>query len=309
MSARPVTRPLTTPPPPLFAPEDLAETGELGLGMMLQAAAGVPLHATEPVAAPTPAPIAEELPEAEPTSAPESGVQSIADEAPTQTQGHGVHEEPVAKVASHVPTAIAELMQQSVQNAPTGTLQKMREQGAFRQQYFKEAECFECNNKFKVGRSSRSANCPACGAYISLEDIELNLPSSQAIKTRGDVMIRKRGHLSAAHLFAKDLRCYGLIEANIFCSGDATFKTTGTIIGDVKCKKFLVEKGSEITFMNSINAEEVEVHGVITGNVFSSGKILIGNGGAINGDVTARSVSIEPGGELNGSMNIVRVAK
>jgi cytoskeletal protein CcmA (bactofilin family)/ribosomal protein S27E len=277
--------------------------------MMLQAAAQVPLHPTEPVVEQAPAPEPYVLPEVEAVSIPEAVAPVVIEEQGAQIQGHGVHEEQVAKVASHVPTAIAELMQQSVQNAPTGTLQRMREQGAFRQQYFKEAECFECNNKFKVGRSSRSANCPACGAYISLEDIELNLPSSQTIKTRGDVMIRKRGHLSASHLFARDLRCYGLIEANIFCSGDATFKTTGTIIGDVKCKKFLVEKGSEITFMNSINAEEVEVHGIITGNVFSSGKILIGNGGAINGDVTARSVSIEPGGELNGSMNIIRVAK
>jgi cytoskeletal protein CcmA (bactofilin family) len=34
--------------------------------------------------------------------------------------------------------------------------------------------------------------------------------------------------------------------------------------------------------------------------------VLIGMNGAVNGDVTARSVSIEPGGELNGAMNIVR---
>ena len=33
---------------------------------------------------------------------------------------------------------------------------------------------------------------------------------------------------------------------------------------------------------------------------------FIGGNGSVNGDVTARSVSIEPGGELNGAMNIVR---
>lgn len=307
---RPSTVPLTplTPvaPVPLpglpeFAP-DISETGELGLGMMLQAAVGslAPVPKTnavapEPMPPPTPEPPSEAMPEAVTFESESINPVSTA--------------EPVARVASHVPTAIAELMQQSTQNPPTGTLQKMREQGAFRQQYFKEAECFDCSNKFKVGRSSRSANCPSCGAYISLEDIELNLPSSQAIKTRGDVMIRKRGHLTAAHLYARDLRCYGLIEANIFCSGDATFKTTGTIIGEVKCKKFLVEKGSEITFMNPVHADEVEIHGVITGHVYSKGPVIIGNGGAVNGDVTARSVSIEPGGELNGSMNIVRTAK
>jgi len=308
---RPSTVPLTPVTPvapaplpglPAFDP-DISETGELGLGMMLQAAVGslAPSPKSAPVVEPVPEPVEPVPLVAEALPAPAA----IEDDFSSTTAAA----EPVARVASHVPTAIAELMQQSAQNPPTGTLQKMREQGAFRQQYFKEAECFDCSNKFKVGRSSRSANCPSCGAYISLEDIELNLPSSQAIKTRGDVMIRKRGHLTAAYLYARDLRCYGLVEANIFCSGDATFKTTGTIIGEVKCKKFLVEKGSEITFMNPVHADDVEIHGVITGHVYSKGPVIIGNGGAVNGDVTARSVSIEPGGELNGSMNIVRTAK
>ena len=44
----------------------------------------------------------------------------------------------------------------------------------------------------------------------------------------------------------------------------------------------------------------------IFGTIYSSGPVLIGGNGSINGDVTARSVSIEPGGELNGAMNIVR---
>ncbi|MDB6116799.1 MAG: hypothetical protein JWO08_580, partial [Verrucomicrobiaceae bacterium] len=172
--------------------------------------------------------------------------------------------------------------------------------------YFKEAQCFDCDHKFKVGRSSRSANCPNCGAYISLEDIELNMPSTQAIKTRGDVLIRKRGQLTATHLYAKDLRCQGSVSANISCSGDAIFRTTGTIVGEVRCRRFIIEKGSAITFMNPVHADEVEIHAPITGNVFSKGPVLISANGAVNGDVTARSVSIEPGGELNGAMNIVR---
>ena len=207
------------------------------------------------------------------------------------------------------PLPVTALMQRgpSVAENP-GTLQKMKDQGFYRQQYFKEAQCFDCDHKFKVGRSSRSANCPSCGAYISLEDIELNMPSSQAIKTRGDVLIRKRGQLTATHLFARELRCYGSISANMSCSGDAIFRTSGTIVGEVRCRRFIVEKGSEIIFMNAIHADEVEIHAPITGTVFSKGPLLISSHGAVNGDVTARSVSIEPGGELNGAMNIVRIA-
>ena len=199
-------------------------------------------------------------------------------------------------------------------SAPTPTpapmnassIQKMKDTGMYRNQYFKDADCFDCGHKFKTSRSARSANCPACGAYISLEDVEINMNATQPVKTRGDVIIRKRGHLSASSLQCRDLRCFGNLEANVECSGDAIFKATGTVIGEIRCRRFIVEKGSDLVFKNPIRAEEVEIQARITGNVFSSGLVLIGANGSVNGDVTARSVSIEPGGELNGAMNIVR---
>ena len=186
------------------------------------------------------------------------------------------------------------------------SIQKMKDLGMYRNQYFKDAECFDCSHKFKTSRSARSANCPTCGAYISLEDVEINMNATQPVKTRGDVIIRKRGHLSSSSLQCRDLRCFGTLEANVECGGDAIFRATGTVIGEIRCRRFIVEKGSDLAFKNPIRAEEVEIHARITGTIFSSGPVLIGSNGAVNGDVTARSVSIEPGGELNGAMNIVR---
>lgn len=186
------------------------------------------------------------------------------------------------------------------------SLQKMKEQGMYRNQYFKDAECFDCGHKFKTGRSAKSANCPACGAYISLEDVEINMTSTQPVKTRGDVLVRKRGRLSASSVHCRDLECHGIIEANVTCSGDATFRTTGSIIGEIRCQRFVVEKGADVAFLNSVHATDVEIQARVTGTIYSTGLVLIGSNGSVNGDVTARSVSIEPGGELNGAMNIVR---
>lgn len=213
-----------------------------------------------------------------------------------------LEEEPVQKRPqsnSPPPTPAPEPMSAS-------TLQKMKDQGMYRNAYFKDADCFDCGHKFKVSRSSRSANCPTCGACISLEDVEINMPSTQAIKTRGDVLIRKRGHLSTDSVRCKDFRCQGILEANVLATGDAIFRTTGSIIGEVRCKRFVIEKGADVTFLNEIHAEEVDIQARVTATIFSSGPFLIGTNGAVYGDVTARSVSIEPGGELNGAMNIVR---
>ncbi|HBJ86660.1 MAG TPA: hypothetical protein DDZ88_22945 [Verrucomicrobiales bacterium] len=186
------------------------------------------------------------------------------------------------------------------------SLQKMKEQGMYRNQYFKDAECFDCGHKFKTGRSAKSANCPACGAYISLEDVEINMTSTQSVKTRGNVLVRKRGRLSASSVQCRDLECHGTIEANVTCSGDAAFRTTGSIIGEIRCQRFVVEKGADVAFLNHVHATEVEVQARVTGTIFCTGPVLISGNGSVNGDVTARSVSIEPGGELNGAMNIVR---
>ncbi|TDU73168.1 cytoskeletal protein CcmA (bactofilin family) [Prosthecobacter fusiformis] len=186
------------------------------------------------------------------------------------------------------------------------TLQKMKSEGMYRNQYFKDADCFECDHSFKVSRSTRSTHCPSCGALIALDDVEVNMPSGDSIKTRGDVLIRKRGQVSAESIMCKDLRCQGILEANVKASGDAIFRATGNMIGEVHCRRFIIEKGSDVVFLNGIHAEEVEVQARVTATIFSSGSLVIGPNGSVNGDVTARSVSIEPGGEINGAMNIVR---
>jgi cytoskeletal protein CcmA (bactofilin family)/predicted RNA-binding Zn-ribbon protein involved in translation (DUF1610 family) len=234
-------------------------------------------------------------------------------EAPVPAPTEAVAAAPVSAAAEYVPAA-SERRPQSNSPPPTpapapqtaNSLQKMKEQGMYRNQYFKDAECFDCGHKFKTGRSAKSANCPACGAYISLEDVEINMTSTQPIKTRGNVLIRKRGRLSASSVQCRDLECHGIIEANVTCSGDATFRTTGSIIGEIHCQRFVVEKGADVAFLNAVHATDVEIQARLTGTIYSSGPVLIGGNGSINGDVTARSVSIEPGGELNGAMNIVR---
>lgn len=210
-------------------------------------------------------------------------------------------EEAPPKRVSHLPAPTP-----SPPPASASTLQKMKDQGFYRQQYFKDAQCFDCSHSFKVGRSARSANCPQCGAWISMEDVEINMNSTQAIKTRGDVIIRKRGHLSTSIVQCKDFHCHGMLEANVTATGDAVFKANGTIIGEVRCHRLVIEKGADVTFVNPIYADQVEIHAKVTGTVFSRGSVLITTYGAVNGDVTARSVSIEPGGELNGAMNIIR---
>ncbi|WP_395734283.1 polymer-forming cytoskeletal protein [Prosthecobacter sp.] len=280
----PEAKPAAAAPRPEPAP-----TAADGFGAFLQSQ-NLPPPADAPAAAEpeAPAPAPAEAVAAEEAAAPVSAAAEPMPAAPRRPQSN-----------SPPPTAAP-----APQTA--NSLQKMKEQGMYRNQYFKDAECFDCGHKFKTGRSAKSANCPTCGAYISLEDVEINMTSTQSIKTRGNVLIRKRGRLSASSVQCRDLECHGIIEANVTCSGDASFRTTGSIIGEIHCQRFVVEKGADVAFLNAVHATDVEIQARLTGTIYCTGPVLIGSNGAVNGDVTARSVSIEPGGELNGAMNIVR---
>lgn len=276
--------------------------------------------ASPPVKEPTAKPAEKVNPEPPPTAADGFGAFLQSQNLPAPADADSTPPAETAAATATAEAAVAEPMTASARrpqsNSPPPTpapaphtatsLQKMKEQGMYRNQYFKDAECFDCGHKFKTGRSAKSANCPACGSYISLEDVEINMTSTQSIKTRGNVLIRKRGRLSASSVQCRDLECHGIIEANVTCSGDATFRTTGSVIGEIHCHRFVVEKGADVAFLNSVHATEVEIQARVTGTIYSSGPVLITSNGSINGDVTARSVSIEPGGELNGAMNIVR---
>lgn len=208
---------------------------------------------------------------------------------------------------------IEEIIKEAIQQAPTpppapatnGTLQKMREQAYYRQQYFKNVVCFECLHEFKVGRSSKAAACPACGVDVCLEDYDINVLSETSIRTRGDVLIRKNGIITAESVDCRDLKLEGQISSHVQCRGTLTVRSNHTINTEIHCQRLLIEKGCDVTFVRAVHAEEVEIQGRISGLIESSGQVIIATQGRVNGDITARSVSIQPGGQLDGNMNIV----
>lgn len=193
---------------------------------------------------------------------------------------------------------------------PRTALQRMASQvGRTPHHYFKEVECFDCRHHFKVGRSARSTACPACGSHLCLEDVEINSTSSTPVRTRGDVIIRKHGNLQCTEIRCCNLKVLGTVSAAIDCTGDFFVRSTGVIIGEVHCHRLVVEKGSDVHFMNKITAAEAAISGRILGNIHCSGSVNISASGVVQGDVTGRAVNIEPGGQLDGTINIVRSSK
>ncbi len=190
--------------------------------------------------------------------------------------------------------------------APPSTFAKMQEESSSRHHRFQKVECFDCHHTSKVGRAAKSTNCPVCGVYICLENFEINLNSTAPIRTRGDVLVRKNGNLSTKEIHCRNLVVQGIVSGNIDCTGEFLISTRAHHVGNVRCRRIVIDKGSDIHFLNTVVANDVEVRACVTGNIECHGPLLITATGRVHGDVSALSVSIQPGGQLDGAVNILR---
>ncbi|MEZ5432382.1 MAG: hypothetical protein R3F31_14635 [Verrucomicrobiales bacterium] len=57
--------------------------------------------------------------------------------------------------------------------------------------------CFDCNHRQWVPISAESTQCGRCSVYISMGDMVIKNPSSQNIRTRGDVTVEQDPSLAA----------------------------------------------------------------------------------------------------------------
>lgn len=168
----------------------------------------------------------------------------------------------------------------------------------------KQVRCFECNHRQWVPIAAESTQCGRCSIYISLGDFVIRTPSSQNIRTRGDVVVEKKGSLIGCDIACHNLTVMGEISGSVDCSGVAHFKHSSKVIGSMHCKHLLVEKRCEVIFPQGLMAEEADVYGTLIGNVLCSGVIRIYPSGSVIGDATAKSIVMKDGGVLTGRMSI-----
>ena len=164
--------------------------------------------------------------------------------------------------------------------------------------------CFDCNHRQWVPISAESTQCGRCSVYISMGDLVIKNPSSQNIRTRGDVTVEKRGSLIGCDIACHNLTVMGQISGSVDCSGVAHFKHSSKVMGSMHCKHLIIEKRCEIFFPQGVMAEEVDVYGTLIGNVLCSGVIRIYPTASVIGDATAKSIVMKDGGVLTGMMSI-----
>src|SRR6266516_3028406 len=128
-------------------------------------------------------------------------------------------------------------------------------------------ECFECKRKQQVCGAATSTICPACSAHIDLRDYKITSGFSRTIRTRGDVHLTSRGDLGSSS----------------------------------------VDRKADIHCFRSVRAESVEIRGRMSGEIVAQTMVMIHKRGSLEGDVTARAITVEKGGMFSGQLVIGQV--
>jgi cytoskeletal protein CcmA (bactofilin family) len=169
------------------------------------------------------------------------------------------------------------------------------------------AHCFECAGKREVPKSATSTICPQCGAYIDIQDYRIVGNFSRSIRTRGSVIVTNKGDLSSNRVICDSADIQGTMRGSLICNGSVHIKIKGKLTGSIQAKSIYIDKKCEAEFVRPIRAEKVEIEGVISARIISTGTVIIHKTGRFIGALFGRGFTVEKGGEFFGELSIGNV--
>tara|TARA_R110002096_G_scaffold19639_17_gene65399 strand:+ start:1707 stop:2879 length:1173 start_codon:yes stop_codon:yes gene_type:complete len=165
-----------------------------------------------------------------------------------------------------------------------------------------EVRCFRCYHNQSVSRYAKSTQCERCSVYISLANYDIISHKSHTLRTRGDITVSRRGGLKKSEIACHHLTVNGSIDATVDCSGDATFRRSGVVRGQLYCRRLQIDKSCEVEFPDGVMVQRAEISGTLKGNLTCSGKVRVGRSGAVQGDIQAIEIVVKDGGSVTGEM-------
>ena len=165
-------------------------------------------------------------------------------------------------------------------------------------------ECFDCKAQQEVTSAASSTTCPKCSAHLDLRDYKITTSFSRAIRTHGEVHVTARGDLSSSNVVCRSALIEGKLRGNLHCAGTATINYSGKIPGRLTADQVIIERKAEVQFFRRLTVKRIEIHGQMTGEVVAETVVVIHRNASLDGDVTAKSISVEKGGMFTGQLVI-----
>jgi len=177
-------------------------------------------------------------------------------------------------------------------------------EGFWAKHHNSEIECFECKAKHEVSSAASSSFCPKCSTHIDLRDYKITTSFSRSIKTQGQIHITPKGDLSSTNVTCRTALIEGKLRGNLNCIGTATINFVGKIPGCLVADNIVIDRKSDVHFFRRIKVKRIEIRGRMTGEIVAEGTVIIHRNALLDGNVTAKSISVEKGGIFMGQLII-----
>jgi cytoskeletal protein CcmA (bactofilin family) len=165
-------------------------------------------------------------------------------------------------------------------------------------------ECFDCKATQEISSAATSTICPKCSKHIDLRDYKIATSFSRTIRTHGQVHLTAKGDLSSSNVTCRSALIEGKLRGNLHCLGTATINFIGKIPGRLTAEHVLVERKSVVQFFRRVRVKSIEIRGQVTGEIVAEAGVVIHGHAMLDGNVTAKSISVEKGGIFCGQLII-----
>src|SRR5436853_633521 len=164
--------------------------------------------------------------------------------------------------------------------------------------------CFECKRKHEVSDAATSTNCPGCSTHIDLRDYKITTPFSRSIRTRGELHLTGKGDLSSTSVICRSAIIEGKLRGNLQCETSATINFAGKIPGRLTANYVSVERKADVQCYRRVTVGSIDIKGRMSGEIVATGAVNIHKTGVLDGNVTAKSITIDKGGIFSGQLVI-----
>ena len=158
--------------------------------------------------------------------------------------------------------------------------------------------------KHEVTDAATSTNCPGCSTHIDLRDYKITTPFSRSIRTRGELHLTAKGDLSSTSVICRSAIIEGKLRGNLQCEESATINFVGKIPGRLTANYVCVERKADVQCYRRVRVGTIDIKGRMSGEIVASGAVTIHKTGVLDGNVTAKSLTIDKGGIFSGGLVI-----
>jgi len=168
----------------------------------------------------------------------------------------------------------------------------------------REVCCHKCGNTHGIPRYIHSTRCPTCDAEIVIGDFSLTSHAARPIDLRGCLWIGMKASLAGHEAFCTDAIIEGALDGNIVCENSIEFRNSARLTNRLRAQRMRVVRDVRIEFGGDCEVENLDIEGIVDGDIVATGLVTVQRTGQLLGTVTASSVQVERGGIWNGKGKI-----